>query len=377
MARASFKPRRLLLVHAHPDDESLSTGHVIGETLRSGGEVFVLTLTRGERGKVKLEELKSLEGNLHAMAAFRANELANAISEFAKLGPIKHRFAGVRAYLDSGARLNRFGRLIKPRPLDELALSATSASVVADDIIAVIKDFKPDAVVTYNANGGTGHPDHRAAFAATALALRTLHRRKQRAPKLWVIAETRERAEVSIGGAATAAVKKAAIEAHQSQVAVFKDTYSVVAGLETRFDAPERLRRSSPGIWHQFRPFFAALWAIPLGVLLGVAGTLLHQIETQTNHLPIGLAVALTMVFALGLAVRLLRNSRGALNLMSATFTVTIAYLAQRQNGGGALIFANTVGELWTFGSIGILALIAVFPRLKPGTWRKSASGLS
>ncbi|MEI6590454.1 MAG: PIG-L family deacetylase, partial [Actinomycetes bacterium] len=161
MVRPSFKPRRLLLVHAHPDDESLSTGHIIAETLRTGGEVFVLTLTRGERGKVKLEELKSLEGNLHAMGAFRANELANAIAEFSKLGNIRHRFAGVRAYLDSGARISRFGRLIKPRPLDELSLAAIASSVIADDIIAVMKEFKPDTVVTYNSNGGTGHPDHR------------------------------------------------------------------------------------------------------------------------------------------------------------------------------------------------------------------------
>ncbi len=376
MARSSFKPRKLLLVHAHPDDESLSTGHIIAETLRSGGEVFLLTLTRGERGKVKLEELKSLEGNPHAMAAFRAGELKNAVAEFGKLGTIRYKFAGVRAYLDSGARVSRFGRLIKPRPLDELSLAATATSVIADDIIAAIKEFKPDTVVTYNSNGGSGHPDHRAAYAGTALALRTLHRKKQRAPKLWVISEPGERAEVSVGSAATAGIKKAAIEAHQSQVAVFKDTYSVTTGIETRFDAPERIRSSSPGIWHQFRPVFAAFWAIPLGFLLGVAGTLLHQVETQTSHLPIGLVVALVMVFSLGLAMRLLRNSRGALNLMGAAFTVTITFLAQRQSGGGALIFANTVGEFWTFGSIGILALLAVFPRLKPGTWRKSASGL-
>ncbi|MEI6590666.1 MAG: hypothetical protein WCO24_01530, partial [Actinomycetes bacterium] len=185
-----------------------------------------------------------------------------------------------------------------------------------------------------------------------------------------------ERAEVSVGGAATAATKKAAIEAHHSQVAVFKDTFSVVTGIETRFDAPERIRHSSPGVWHQFRPIFAALWALPLGFLLGVAGTLLHNIESG-GPIPLGLIVALVMVFSLGLAMRLLRNSRGALNLMAAAFTLTIAFLAQRQSGGGALIFANTIGEFWTFGSIGILALISVFPRLKPGTWRKSASGLS
>lgn len=363
-------------MHAHPDDESLFSAHIIAETLRAGGEVLLLTLTRGERGNVKLEELRALEGNLHAMGAFRSAELSNAIDEFAKLGTITARFAGVRAYLDSGARLSRFGRLIKPRPLDELSLAATATSVIADDIIRTIKEFKPDTVVTYNSNGITGHPDHKAAYAATALALRKLSRQKVRTPKLWVLAGPRERAEANIGGAATAAIKRAALEAHQSQIAIFHDTYSVVSGQELRFDAPERIRRSSPGIWHQFRPFFAALWVAPLGVLLGIAGTLLHQVESSTTHWPIGLAVALTMVAALGLAMRVLRQSRGALNLMAAAFTVTIAFLAQRQSGGGALIFATLTGEIWTFGSIGILAFLAIFPRLKPGMWRKSASGL-
>ncbi|MEN9752965.1 MAG: hypothetical protein RL670_656, partial [Actinomycetota bacterium] len=149
-----------------------------------------------------------------------------------------------------------------------------------------------------------------------------------------------------------------------------------VPGFEVRYDDPERLRLSSPGIWHQFRPFFSALWAIPLGALLGLTGTLLHNIKTSAGDLPLGLIVALTIVFSLGLAMRILRQSRGALNLMGAAFTATIAFLAQRQSGGGALIFATTIGEIWTFGSIGILALIAIFPRLKPGSWRKNASGM-
>ena len=60
MAMATLNAKRLLLVHAHPDDESLFTGHLIAERVAAGAEVFVLTLTRGERGRVKLDEIKSL-----------------------------------------------------------------------------------------------------------------------------------------------------------------------------------------------------------------------------------------------------------------------------------------------------------------------------
>ena len=70
----------MLLVHAHPDDESLFTGHVIADRIAAKSEVMVFTLTRGERGKVKLADLKSLEGRSAEMGAFRTAELMNALS---------------------------------------------------------------------------------------------------------------------------------------------------------------------------------------------------------------------------------------------------------------------------------------------------------
>ena len=243
MAKTAFSPKRVLLVHAHPDDESLFTGHLIAERLAAGAEVLVLTLTRGERGRVKLDEIKSLEGRLESMGHFRSNELLNALKEY---GPgVKHKFAGTRAYLDSGMRVNLFGRAAKPRDLDEMSLTAAGSQVIADDILAELKSFKPDAVVTYNAKGGFGHPDHKMAHQATAMALRQYRRaRKGKGPQFWVIAEPGERFDVQIGSAKTASIKKAALEAHASQVSISAETYSVVSGKEIRYDAPEKLRRA-------------------------------------------------------------------------------------------------------------------------------------
>lgn len=371
MAKATFAPRRLLIVHAHPDDESLFSGHIIANQLASGAEVYLLTLTRGERGRVKLEELKPLEGDLLGMAAFRSQELFNALAEYPGL---KHSFAGTRAYRDSGVRLNAMGKMAKPRGIDDLALSAASTSVIADDILAIMRDFKPDAVLTCNQKGGSGHPDHRMAHQASAMAIRSYSRKSnRRAPKFWVIAEPGEKFEVEIGDASTAPIKRAALEAHASQVAIHGETYSVGAGSEVRFDAPERIRQAAPSPLVRLRPLLTFFWAIPLGVLLGLAGTLLH--EVRGDGFPLGLVVALTMTGSLFLALRLLRSSRGALYLTSIVFAITVFTLAQEQPGGEVLILGNAIGNTWAYGSIGLCALVNLFPSINPASWRQNASG--
>ncbi len=378
MPKQTLNARRVLIVHAHPDDESLFTGNIIAERLAAGAEVFVLTLTRGERGTVKLEELKGLEGQLGPMGAFREGELRVAISELGKAGhgTLQHAFAGTRAYLDSGMRMTPLGKPAKPRRLDELALSSASTPIIAEDIVRVMNAFKPDAVITYNAKGGYGHPDHKQAHQATAMALRQFRRTRRRAPQFWVIAEPNERFEVAIGDANTAKIKKAALEAHASQVTVNSETYSVVPGHEIRYDAPERIRRANPSPWVLLRPVLTFFWAAPLGILLGLAGTLLHSVTATTkDHYPIGLVVALVMVAALALALRLLRNSRGALYLMTAAFISTVFWLAQKQPGGEVLILGNQIGDTWAYGSMIICAVVMLFPRIRPGSWRRSAAG--
>lgn len=378
MAKPAFNYRRVLLVHAHPDDESLSTGHVIADRMAAGAEVMVLTLTRGERGKMKLVELKSLEGNLAAMGAFRTNELINALKEFTVgEAKVQHRFAGTRAYLDSGLRINAFGKPAKAKDLDEMALAAVTPSVIADEVIKAIKDFRPEAVITYNRNGGFGHPDHKAAFEGTALALRKIAKAKQgRAPKFWVIAEPGERFDVAIGNEATTQVRKAAIGAHASQVVLNAETFALVPTQEHRYDAPDRLRLiRRPSAWLPVRKILMGLWGLPLGILLAVAGTMLHRIHTSgANPLPVGIVVALLMTGSLGLGLRLLRSSLGALYLMTLAFYVSIWYFTYGRPSN-PLIAGDSLGSWWTIGSMGLLALIILFPRIRPKTWSKNASG--
>ena len=378
MAKPAFNYRRVLFVHAHPDDESLSTGHVIADRMAAGADVMVLTLTRGERGKMKLVELKSLEGNLSAMGAFRTNELINALKEFNQgEAKVLHRFAGTRAYLDSGLRINALGKPAKPKELDEMALAAVTTSVIADDVIRAINDFRPEAVVTYNANGGYGHPDHKAAFEGTALALRKYAKAHNgKAPKFWVVAEPGERFDMTIGNESTTEVRKAAISAHASQVILTAETFAVAPTQEHRFDDPDRLRLiRRPSFWLPARKILGGLWGLPLGLLLAVAGTLLHRVHTSgVDQVPIGLIVALLMTGSLGLGLRLLRSSLGALYLMTLAFYVSIWYFANGRPSN-PLILGDALGNGWAFGSVALLAVIILFPRLRPKTWSKSASG--
>ena len=370
MSKPVFKPKRLLLVHAHPDDESLFTGHVISKAIESGAEVMVLTLTRGERGRMKLEELKGIEGNLAAVGAFRSAELKNALKA---LGVTNHKFAGTRAYLDTGFKIKAFGRAGKPKNVDELALSAVSTAVISEDIYKVIKEFRPDYLVTYNRKGGFGHPDHKRANEASAMAIRRYAKeRPGRAPQFWVIAEGRERFDVSIGDAKSAVAKKAALEAHASQIAVYQETYSIVSGKEIRYDRQERLRRSSIKPWTIFKPLIIGFWALPLGVLMAIAGTMLHNITANDDgHTPIGLMVALTITTCLALALRLLRESRGALYLMVLTFISTLLWLSGKTNSSSVLITGGTNGQWWVYGSTVICLIIMMFPRLRPSSWTR------
>lgn len=355
--------KRLLVVHAHPDDESIYTAHLIAQTVQAGGEVLVVTLTRGEKGKTQDPDLISLNSDESAMADYRENELRNATSV---LGA-EFRILGARAYQDSGMRFNLLGKPSKPRRLEEQSLAAASLKVISEELVAVLKEFRPDAVVSYNSKGGFGHPDHRATHHATMLALRQF-RPKGRPPKFWVIAEPGEKFDFEVSGKATADLKRAALACHRSQIVIQGDEYSYSSDESHRFDSEERFRLSSIRPTVALRPILSYFWAPPVGVVVAVAGTLLHQ-TSLANGLAIGLWLALLMVGSLALSLRLLRNSRGALYLTSAGLAVTIFWLTQNQVTGEVLIPANESGLIWAYGSIAACFLVILFPNLAGRSW--------
>ena len=142
----------LLLVHAHPDDEALETGTTMAKYAAEGAHVTLVTCTLGEEGEILLPELAHLGADEEdRLGEHRLGELAEAC---AALGVRDHRFlGGLGRYRDSGMmdtsaneRPNCFWRA----DVDE----------AARELVAIIREVRPQVVVTYDENGFYGHPDH-------------------------------------------------------------------------------------------------------------------------------------------------------------------------------------------------------------------------
>ncbi|GAB3123540.1 PIG-L family deacetylase [Glaciibacter psychrotolerans] len=171
---------RVLFVHAHPDDETISTGALIAELAARGTRVALLTATRGERGEVVAGPLSALEGT-DALSIRRELELRQAsealgISESYWLGEPPARVSGLppRRYQDSGMTWIREGLA---GPADDAGPAALTTAPLADvtaDVAALIDSLRPDLVISYDDGGGYGHPDHVRMHDAASAASRAL-----------------------------------------------------------------------------------------------------------------------------------------------------------------------------------------------------------
>ncbi len=158
------RPARMLFVHAHPDDETLTTGVALAHHAARGDDVHVLTCTLGEEGEVIPPALAHLEGDGPALAAHRRDELHRAM---AVLGVTHHLLEDADgAFRDSGMA----GSAAAAHPR---AWAGVAPEVAAAAVAAVVERVRPDVVVTYDVGGGYGHPDHVRTHAATRQALRT------------------------------------------------------------------------------------------------------------------------------------------------------------------------------------------------------------
>lgn len=155
--------RRLLLVHAHPDDETIATGATMARYSADGANVTLVTCTLGEEGEIVLPELAALAADQEdGLGQHRIGELARACAE---LGVADQRFlGGAGRWRDSGmmgAAANASPRCFWRADLAE----ATAA------LVSIIREVRPQVVITYNENGAYGHPDHIRAHDVTVAAL--------------------------------------------------------------------------------------------------------------------------------------------------------------------------------------------------------------
>jgi N-acetyl-1-D-myo-inositol-2-amino-2-deoxy-alpha-D-glucopyranoside deacetylase len=144
---------RLLLVHAHPDDETINNGSTMAKYISEGAQVTLITCTRGEEGEVLIPELSHLASNQKdELGSHREIELANAM---AALGVTDYRFLGApeKKWRDSGMMdtdPNKRSDVFWQADLDE----------AASYLVKVIREIKPQVLITYDEIGGYGHPDH-------------------------------------------------------------------------------------------------------------------------------------------------------------------------------------------------------------------------
>ncbi|BCM69265.1 hypothetical protein EASAB2608_04599 [Streptomyces sp. EAS-AB2608] len=242
--------RRLLLVHAHPDDESINNGATMARYAAEGAHVTLVTCTLGERGEVIPPELRHLTGP--ALGAHRRGELAAAA---AALGVTDVRLLG------GAGRYGDSGMTGLPDNDDPGCFWQADVDEAAGLLADVIQEVRPQVLVTYDDNGGYGHPDHvqahRVAMRAVDLAAARGHRIAKvywnRVPRSvaeaafarlqdelpalpfdksagvddvpGVVAD--ERITTAVDGTAHAAAKAAAMRAHATQIEVAEPYFAL------------------------------------------------------------------------------------------------------------------------------------------------------
>jgi N-acetyl-1-D-myo-inositol-2-amino-2-deoxy-alpha-D-glucopyranoside deacetylase len=242
--------RRLLLVHAHPDDESINNGATMARYAAEGAQVTLVTCTLGERGEVIPPELAHLSGA--ALGQWRLGELRAAmralgVTDFRLLG-------GAGRYGDSGM-------MGLPDNDDPHCFWQADLDEAAGHLVQVILETRPQVLVTYDDNGGYGHPDHIQAHRVAMRAAELAADAGWRIPRIcWnrvprPVAEAafarlegdlpglpfdksaavedvpgvvgEERVDIEIDGTAYAAAKAAAMRAHATQIEVAEPYFAL------------------------------------------------------------------------------------------------------------------------------------------------------
>jgi len=156
-------PHSIIFVHAHPDDETINNGATMAKYAAAGHRVTLITCTSGEEGDILVPELVHLFADREdRLGEHRVLELAAAMKE---LGVVDHRFlGGPGRYRDSG--------MMGTPPNDKPgAFWHADVDLAAAELAEVIREVRPEVLVTYNEIGGYGHPDH---IQAHRVAMRAL-----------------------------------------------------------------------------------------------------------------------------------------------------------------------------------------------------------
>lgn len=153
---------RLLFVHAHPDDESLNNGATIAHYIAAGAHVRVVTCTLGEEGEVIGDRWAELAvDRADQLGGYRIGELTRALRALGISEPIY--LGGAGRWRDSG--------MAGTEPRGRRRFVDADEREVVGALVAIIREQRPHVVVTYDPQGGYGHPDHVHAHTVTTAAV--------------------------------------------------------------------------------------------------------------------------------------------------------------------------------------------------------------
>lgn len=163
--------RRIMFVHAHPDDEASQTAATMARYAAEGALVTLVTCTLGEEGEIVVDDLGHLRDD-DSLGRHRIGELTEAmaalgVDDFVRLG-------GDGTYRDSGMAYDESGGVVPAAELKDGCFWTADLLEAAHHLVTLIRDRRPQVLVSYDQFGGYGHPDHvqahRVATYAVALA---------------------------------------------------------------------------------------------------------------------------------------------------------------------------------------------------------------
>jgi N-acetyl-1-D-myo-inositol-2-amino-2-deoxy-alpha-D-glucopyranoside deacetylase len=222
MSSADAPDRRLLLVHAHPDDESIYTGATMAKYAAEGARVTLVTCTLGELGEVIPPSLAYLAAAKEdGLGEYRIGELAAACAE---LGVTDHRFLG------GPGRWRDSGMMGTEGNDDPRCFWRADVDQAAGALLDVIAEVRPQVLLTYDANGAYGHPDH---IQAHRVAWRACELAGPDAPEKFYATATLESGLVTTEVQASAwfGAKLAAMRAHATQITVDAPFFALSDGV--------------------------------------------------------------------------------------------------------------------------------------------------
>jgi N-acetyl-1-D-myo-inositol-2-amino-2-deoxy-alpha-D-glucopyranoside deacetylase len=250
--------RSLLLVHAHPDDESIGTGATMARYAAEGARVTLVTCTRGELGEIIPPALRHLLPD--ELGDYRAGELARACEA---LGVTDHRFLGEPGRGRGPGpgrgpgRWRDSGMMGLPDNDDPRCFWQADVGEAASALAEIIREVAADVIVTYDANGFYGHPDHiqahrvarrahqmtgeSAKFYATALPRSVLAETVKLPAGSWFerttdqsVAVPDDQVTTEIDATRYLDAKLAAMRAHATQITVDGEYFALSNGLGLR-----------------------------------------------------------------------------------------------------------------------------------------------